>query len=227
MVHPFEARGGDGSDALAATLTEEVFLVLDGPERLVVAAEAGGEANIAAQGYALSGSVREMDGEVRITARIVLAETGTQVWTAAYDEPVDALHSAAGQRRIARLIALATEPMGRSSTPSSYVRALTAHGRTPRGACSSTTNIAACSCRRYASASTAELATTSGPRPPRPGRLVLLTTDAWAHGFGGVGGAPRRSAGARTARKTMDINGENPQASRSELAYFSGADFHK
>jgi len=69
VVHPFESLGGDGIDALAATLTEEVFLVLDGPERLVVAAEAGGEVTAAAQGYALSGSVREMDGAVRITAR--------------------------------------------------------------------------------------------------------------------------------------------------------------
>ena len=79
--------------------------MLDGPERLVVPAEVGGASgrDSTLPGYVLNGSVREMDGGVRITARIVRADTGTQIWSAAYDEPLDTLRSAAGQRRVARL----------------------------------------------------------------------------------------------------------------------------
>ncbi len=113
VVLPFEVLGGaDAATELAATLTEEIFLVLDGPEALVVPAVATGKATAATPGYVLSGSVREMDGQVRITARVVQAEAGTQLWSAAYDEPLDALRSAAGQRRIARLVALVAEPYG-------------------------------------------------------------------------------------------------------------------
>jgi len=111
VVQPFEAlAAADGMAELAATLTEEVFLVLDGPERLVVPAEVGGTGISTLPGYVLNGSVRAIDGAVRITARIVHGDTGTQVWSAAYDEPVDTLRSAAGQRRVARLVAMATEP---------------------------------------------------------------------------------------------------------------------
>ncbi|HXS81035.1 MAG TPA: hypothetical protein VN818_12145 [Gammaproteobacteria bacterium] len=234
VVHPFEPRGGDGIDALAATLTEEVFLVLDGPERLVVATEAGGEATTAAQGYALSGSVREMDGEVRITARIVLAESGTQVWSAAYDEPVDALHSAEGQRRIARLIALATEPYGPVfDTELERMRVLTAHEPGTRE----------CVLRYYeyrrvlGAAEHAkaldcfELATTREPEVAEAwAGLSLLTADAWAHGFAGAGGSASALERAReTARKAMDIDGENLHANLAlaNSQYFSGADFHE
>ena len=119
--------------------------MLDGPERLVVPAEASGETSTM-PGYVLTGSVRESDGEVRITARIVLGETGTQLWSAAYDEPIDALRSAAGQRRIARLVALATEPYGPIfHAELERMRALTAHEPTTRECVLGTTSIGACS----------------------------------------------------------------------------------
>jgi TolB-like protein len=235
VVHPFESLGGgDDLDALADTLTEETFLVLDGPERLVVATETGGEAVAATPGYALSGSVREMDGEVRITARIALGDSGTQVWSAAYDEPRDALHTAAAQRRIARLIALATEPYGPVfETELERMRVMTAHEPDTRE----------CVLRYYeyrrvlGAAEHAkaldcfELATTREPEVAEAwAGLSLLTADAWAHGFGGAGGSASALERAReTARRAMDINGENLHANLALASsqYFSGADFHE
>ena len=203
IVQPFEVLGGaDGVGELAATLTEEIFLVLDGPERLVVPAEASGERSLRCPGYVLSGSVRETDGQVRITARVVQGETGTQLWSAAYDEPIDALRSAAGQRRIARLVALAAEPYGPIfKAELERMRALTAHEPTTRE----------CVLRYYEyrrvlgaaeharAVDCFDLATAREPQNAEAwAGLSLLTTDAWAHGFGGQGGSmPVARAGAR------------------------------
>ncbi|HSC14543.1 MAG TPA: hypothetical protein VLI71_05460, partial [Gammaproteobacteria bacterium] len=235
VVHPFEALGGaEGVDELAATLTEEIFLVLDGPERIVVPAEAGGEAIVATQGYALTGSVREMDGEVRITARIVRADAGTQVWSAAYDEPLEVLRSAAGQRHVARLVAVATEPYGPVFEAELVrIRALTAHVPGTRD----------CVLRYYeyrrvlGAAEHAraldcfELVTTRDPESADAwAGLSLLMTDAWAHGFGGQGGSSALLERAReTARHAMDIDGENLHANLAlaSVQYFSGADFRE
>jgi adenylate cyclase len=235
VVHPFEALGGaEGVGELAATLTEEIFLVLDGPERVVVPAEAGGEAIVATQGYALTGRVREMDGEVRITARIVRADTGTQVWSAAFDETPEALRSAAGQRHIARLVALPTEPYGPVfEAELERMRALTAHEPIThdcvlryyeyRRAFGAAEHAAARDCF--------ELLTRRDPENAEAwAGLSLLTTDAWAHGFGGQGGSPALLERAReTARHAMDIDGENLHANLAlaSVQYFGGADFRE
>ncbi len=232
IVQPFEALGGAlGVDELAATLTEEIFLVLDGPEHLVVPAEASG-AIASMPGYVLTGSVREMDGEVRITARVVRSETGTQLWSGAYDEQLDALSSAAGQRRIARIIALAAEPYGPIfEMELERMRAQTAHEPATRD----------CMLRYYeyrrilGAAEHAkalecfELATVR--EPDNAGAwagLSLLITDAWAHGFAGHGGRPASLERAQeTARRAMDIDGNNLHANLALAGtqYFSGADF--
>ena len=235
VVEPFEALGGaDATRELASTLTEEVFLVLDGPERLVVAAEASGAALSGTPGYVLTGSVREMDGGVRITARVLLADAGTQVWSAAYEESLDSLRSAAGERRIARLIALSTEPYGPVfEAELERLRALTDHEPDTRE----------CVLRYYeyrrvfGAAEHAraldcfDLATVRYPDDAEAwAGLSLLTTDAWAHGFGGNAGSDALLERAReTARRAMDINGENLHANLALAAsqYFSGADFRE
>ena len=235
VVHPFEALGGaDRVGELAATLTEEIFLVLDGPERVVVPAETGGEAIVATQGYALTGSVREMDGVVRITARIVRADSGTQVWSAAFDETLEVLRSAAGQRHIARLVALPTEPYGPVFEAELVrMRALTAHEPSThdcllryyeyRRAFGAAEHAAARDCF--------ELVTRREPDDAEAwAGLSLLTTDAWAHGIGGQGGSPALLERAReAARRAMDIDGENLHANLAlaSVQYFSGIDFRE
>ena len=235
IVQPFEPRGGaEDVEQLAATLTEEIFLVLDGPERLVVPAEAGGEAIVATQGYTLTGSVREMDGQVRITARVVRADAGTQVWSAAYDEPLEVLRSAAGQRHIARLVALATEPYGPVfAAELERMRALTAHVPGTRDCVLLYYDYR----RLFGAAEHAraldcfELATTRDPESADAwAGLSLLTSDAWAHGFGSQARSPALLDQAReTARHAMDIDGDNLHANLAlaNVQYFSGADFRE
>jgi adenylate cyclase len=232
VVEPFEARGGaHGVDELAATLTEEIFLVLDGPERLVVPAEVGGVRISTMPGYVLTGSVRGTDGQVRITARIVRVDAGTQIWSAAYDEPLDRLRSAAGQRRIARLVALATEPYGPVfEAELERVHALTAHEPVThdcvlayyeyRRAFGAAQHAKALDCF--------ELVTARQPESAEAwAGLSLLASDAFAHGFAGHGGsAPMLERARETARRAMDIDGENLHANLALAAvqYFGGGD---
>jgi TolB-like protein len=234
-VSPFEVLGGtDGVGELAATLTEEIFVVLDGPEHLVVPAEASGEALAEMPGYVLTGSVREMDDAVRITARVVRTETGTQIWSAAYDERLDALRGAVGQRRIARLVALAAEPYGPIfEAELERMRGLTAHEPPTRD----------CVLRYYeyrqvfGAAEHAkafecfELATAREPENAEAwAGLSLLSIDAWAHGFAGHAGSTAVLERAReAARRAMDINGENLHANLAlaSVQYFGGDDFHE
>ncbi|HVJ30350.1 MAG TPA: hypothetical protein VNA66_08610, partial [Gammaproteobacteria bacterium] len=234
VVQPFEALGGaDGVAALAATLTEEIFLVLDGPERLVVPAEVGGTGISTLPGYVLNGSVRETDGAVRITARIVRADAGTQVWSAAYDEPLDTLRSAAGQRRVARLVALATEPYGPVfDAELERVGAMIAHEPVThdcvlwyydyRRAFGAAEHAKALDCF--------ELVTARAPESAEAwAGLSLLRTDAWAHGFAGHGGSgPLLDRAREAARRAMDVDGENLHANLALIAvqYFSGGEFH-
>ncbi|HEX7238312.1 MAG TPA: hypothetical protein VF405_15195 [Gammaproteobacteria bacterium] len=232
VVQPFEALDGtEGVTALAATLKEEIFLVLDGPERLVVPAEVGGERISTLPGYIMTGSVREADGAVRITARIARADSGTQVWSAAYDEPLETLRSAVGQRRIARLVAMATEPYGPVfEAELERVRALAPHEPVThdcvlkyyeyRRAFGAAEHASALDCY--------ELVTVSEPDSAEAwAGLSLLTTDSWAHDFAGQGGsAPLLERAREAARRAMDIDGENLHANLALAAaqYFSGND---
>lgn len=233
VVLPFEVLDdSDGLTELAAALTEEVFLVLGGPEALVVPAVPSVTSAAAPAGYVLSGSVRELEGQVRITARVVRADAGTQVWSAAYDEPVEALRSAAGQRRVARLVALAAEPYGPIfDVEAARMRALPAGEPTTRD----------CMLRYYeyrrsfgadehaAALKCFERATKDQPSSVEAwAGLSLLASDSWAHGFGGLAGSAATLERAReSARKAMDIDGQNLHANLALCAaqYFSGAEF--
>lgn len=118
-VVPFQALDGDeGSRTLGATLTEELLLELDEHELFVTAIEpTGGGALPAAAAtpapqYLLTGSVRPTQGRVRITARLVAASTGAQLWTAAYDEAPEIATSPSDQTRVVRTIAGVSAPYG-------------------------------------------------------------------------------------------------------------------
>lgn len=109
-----------GFDRLAASLTEEIMLRLDELDLFVIATQAkwyGAGAPLdgvigAEHSYVLTGSVRDHHGGVRITVRIIEAEGGTQIWSAAYDEPSSIDQQPALQGRIARDAAAAAAPFG-------------------------------------------------------------------------------------------------------------------
>jgi len=94
-VVPLENIGtGARFDRLAAALTEEIMLRLDGLDLYVIATQAKWyrpgkvlDGMLRAEhSYVLMGSVRDQADGARITLRIIEAETGAQIWTQAYDE---------------------------------------------------------------------------------------------------------------------------------------------
>jgi adenylate cyclase len=234
IVLPFENLGGaDGLAELAATLTEEMFLVLDRPATLVVATEASAHTTFALPAYLLNGSVRESDGRVRITARLARADTGAQLWSNAYDEPLEALRSSAGQHRIARLVAAVAEPYGpvfdaelerTRGVPADALRTRDCLLRyyEYRRAFAAAEHASALACFERASA--------GEPTADALAGLSLLLADAWAHGFGGRGGSAAVLEEAReAARRAMDIDGENLRANLAlaSVQFFGGAEFRE
>jgi TolB-like protein len=232
-ILPFEVLGGEpAAREVAATLREELFLVLDQPSALVVPTETNTDAAPPATGYVLSGSVRESEGEVRITARVVRADTGAQIWSAAYDEPLGGLRSPIGQRRIARLLAVAAEPYGPVfDAELARMRALSAHAQ-PVGDCvlryydyrrqfGAAEYARAVECFELAVVRERNVAEAWAG-------VALLLADAWAHGFAGQGGsAPTLEKAREAARHAMDLDGGNLHANLALAAvqFFGGADF--
>lgn len=231
VVTPFENLGGaDGLPELAATLTEEMFLLLDRPATLAIPVEANADAELAAPAYVLNGTVREADGRVRITARLARADTGRQVWSDAYDEPLAALRSAAGQRRVARRVAAVAEPYGPM---------FDAEIERTRGVAADALRTRDCMLRYYeyrrvfgaaqhsAALSCFERVTARAPTARAWGGLALLLTDAWAHGFAGQGGnAVTLERAGEAARRAMDVDGEDLHANLAlvYVQFFGGAD---
>jgi adenylate cyclase len=121
LVVPFENLSADAElDAFAASMTEEIMLRLDRLDLFVVASQASWygpshDASLgaaAAGGYVLTGSVRGTGNQARIAARLIEAETGAQLWTSAYDEPLTPGRLPALQERIARDITSIAAPYG-------------------------------------------------------------------------------------------------------------------
>lgn len=231
VVMPFENLGGaDGLAELAATLTEEMFLLLDRPATLAAPAEASAALERATPAYVLNGTVREFDGRVRITARLARADTGRQIWSDAYDEPLAALRSSAGQRRVARRVAAVAEPYGPLfDAELERARGIAADAQTPRD----------CALRYYeyrrvfgAAQHAAALECFDGVTVRNPtaegwAGLALLLADGWAHGFAGQGGNATALDRAReAARRAMDIDGANLHANLAlaSVEFFGGAD---
>ncbi len=107
-------------DRLAASLTEEIMLRLDELDLFVIATQAkwyGPGAPLdgvfgTEHSYVLTGSVRDHAGGVRVTVRIIEAEMGTQIWSAAYDEPLSIEHQTELQGKVAHDAAAAAAPFG-------------------------------------------------------------------------------------------------------------------
>jgi adenylate cyclase len=121
VVVPFENLSTEPAlDALAATMTEEIMLRLDDLDLFVIATQSSWygpskRSNFdaaAAGGYVLTGSVRGAGEQARITARLIEAETGAQLWTAAYDEPLTAHGLTELQERVARDVVAVAAPYG-------------------------------------------------------------------------------------------------------------------
>jgi len=96
VVVPFENLSDEPRlGRLAAGMTEEVMVALGQRDVFVVetqaswyGADAGANAlSSATGGYVLTGSIRGGSEHARITVRLIEAESGTQIWSAAYDEP--------------------------------------------------------------------------------------------------------------------------------------------
>jgi TolB-like protein len=120
-VVPLENLGRSARfNRLAAALTEEIMLRLDGLDLYVIATQAkwhqAGErldrVLRAEHGYVLTGSVRDQTDGARITLRIIEAQTGAQIWTAAYDEPSSIEEQPELQAKIARDAAAAAALFG-------------------------------------------------------------------------------------------------------------------
>jgi len=175
--------------------------------------------------------LESIDVRARITGLASHTEL-TQAFRNAYDEPLEALRSAAGQRRIARLVALVAEPYGPIfDAELERLRAMTVHEPGTRD----------CVLRYYEyrrvlaaaeHASALECFELAVKREPESAEawagVSLLFTDAWAHGFAGQAGKAAALERAReTARRAMDIDGENLHANLALCAalYFSGGDF--
>ncbi len=123
VVLPFEDLSSQASlRRLADAITEETLLLLNAPELFVVATEPRGSASrpnlqtnvpdAVGAAYLLSGSVREGSDGIRVTARLVVAATGTQLWASAFDEPSSVRQSPTEQGRVARKIAAVADPYG-------------------------------------------------------------------------------------------------------------------
>lgn len=121
VVLPFENLSGTEEVArFAAGVTEEVMIRLDELDLFVIATQAGwyrpGSALHGLLGhehtYLLTGSVRRHSDGTRITVRIIAAETGVQIWSAAYDDQAGIEHEAALQANVALDVAAAAAPFG-------------------------------------------------------------------------------------------------------------------
>jgi adenylate cyclase len=120
-VVPLENLGTTASlDRLAAGLTEEIMLRLDALDLYVIATQASWHRRSksldgvlgAEHRYVLTGSVRDHAGGTRITLRIIEAETGAQIWAAAYDEPPGIEEQPELQAKVAREAAAAAALFG-------------------------------------------------------------------------------------------------------------------
>jgi TolB-like protein len=242
VVVPFEDLGGEArSRSLADTLTEEVLIELDEHELFVIATEPRGSgANPAAAlptaaGYVLSGSVRSARDTIRITARLVLASTGTQIWSARFDEPRSIETARAEQERVARAVAAVAAPYG----PVFDAELARVMALPPERPGMPDCMLAYYQYRReiapalHASALRCfERVTESEPRRADAwGAVAMLHVDAFGYGYDSatVSGAAALDRAREAARTAMDIDGDNlfANVALARVLFFSRAEFER
>jgi adenylate cyclase len=113
LVLPFANLGGDATlDYVSDGITEEIMLRLSNSDLFVIASQTswyyrGADNDIGPLGaeldarYVLTGTVRNTDDRVRISARLVHAASGAQLWTEAYDEDLSVATMVQIQEKIA------------------------------------------------------------------------------------------------------------------------------
>ncbi len=125
LVVPFaDLNGGGDLDYFAYGISEEIVLsLMDFDVRVFMIARdrgsAGGLEDLpklpadTSVDYVLTGSVRNGGDHIRITARLVAAETGVLLWSQAFDEALDVKRLVAIQEKIAESVASTTaKPFG-------------------------------------------------------------------------------------------------------------------
>lgn len=116
LVLPFENLSGDRElDYVSDGITEEIMLRLGELHLFAIAGQSGwysdsasGGTGLAAESgarYILTGTVRNTADGVRISARLVHASSGTQLWTEAFDEARSVATMVEIQETIARTVA--------------------------------------------------------------------------------------------------------------------------
>jgi adenylate cyclase len=235
VVVPFENLSTDRAlDGFAASMTEEVMLRLDRLDLFVVASQtswygpsAASELDAtAAGGYVLTGSVRGTGDHARIAARLIEAETGVQLWTAVYDEPLTLDRMPALQERIAHDVVAIAAPYGPifeaelararrsahapklsdcNATYHEYRRRVTSDGYNETLAC-----------LRAVSARQPEFA-------PVWSSLAMLYVDEYASSFGRTGDEALKFARQATA-KALDLDGDDFLANLAltRVQFFNG-----
>jgi TolB-like protein/Tfp pilus assembly protein PilF len=129
IVMPFENLSGDpAKDYLAGGFTEEILAGLAQFGELFIYGRETGSHYAAAPNYeqlhgelgvryVLQGSVREAEGRIRVTARLVDATTGVQLWASAYEEVGSGADLFRVQGDIARRVAIeVAQPYGAIAT---------------------------------------------------------------------------------------------------------------
>jgi adenylate cyclase len=237
VVLAFEDLGIEPTvPALAATLREELLLLLDDPELFVIVTPGGSDAasptvpgtDANSGGYVLSGSVRAMADAIRVTARLVEPETGRQIWSDAYDQPLGSLDEPGEQRALARRIATVAEPYGPIfESEITRVRALPAVELPVSDCVLKYYDFRRVLDRpRHADALACfEAATQREPTSAEAwGLLSILAVEQAPHGYAT---AVRLDDAREAARRAMDIDGDNLHANLALAGtqFFGGEDF--
>ena len=236
VVIPFENLSADPAlDAFAASITEEVMLRLDRLDLFVVASQTSWygpgadselDATAAAGGYVLTGSVRGTGDHARIAARLIEAETGVQLWTSAYDEPLTLDRLPALQEHIAHDVVAIAAPYGpifeaelaraRRSAHAPKLSDCNATYHEYRRRVTSAGYNETLECLRAVSARQPEFA-------PVWSSLAMLYVDEYSSSFGRTGDEALKSARQATA-KALALDGDDFLANLAltRVQFFNG-----
>ena len=235
VVVPFENLSADAAlDAFADSMTEEIMLRLDRLDLFVVASQASWYGpdedseldTTAAGGYVLTGSVRGTGDHARIAARLIEAETGAQLWTSAYDEPLTLDGLPAVQERIAHDVVAIAAPYG-PIFEAELARARRSAHAPKLSDCNATYHEYR---RRVTPAGYAEtlacLRAVSARQPdfaPVWSSLAMLYVDEYASSFGRTGDEALKSARQATAKAlALDSNDFLANLALTRVQFFNG-----